>query len=77
MVHTGWTLQELLAPDSVVFFANDWKRIGRKRDLAPTLSKITRIPLEYLQGGEHIQKASIAQRMSWVARRKTTKPEDR
>ncbi|KAF3047357.1 hypothetical protein E8E11_007658 [Didymella keratinophila] len=73
----GWTLQELLAPHSVIFFASDWRRIGRKRELAPTLSNITRIPLDYLQGKEEIQKASVAQRMSWVSRRETTKPEDR
>ncbi|KAF4974476.1 hypothetical protein FDECE_18664, partial [Fusarium decemcellulare] len=26
----GWTLQELLAPDHLIFFASDWTRIGRK-----------------------------------------------
>lgn len=53
------------------------KRIGRKRDLAPAISAITRIPLQYPQGEQGIRKASIAQRMSWVSRRKTTKAEDR
>lgn len=73
----GWTLQELLAPESVVFLDSDWKRFGTKRDLDTTISNITGIPLRYLRERHDIQNASIAQRMSWVSGRKTKKAEDR
>jgi hypothetical protein len=33
MVHSGWTLQELLAPTSVEFFTQDGRRLGDKRSL--------------------------------------------
>jgi hypothetical protein len=71
----GWTLQELLAPQSVVFFASDWKRIGRKKGLAPTIEEVTRIPQKFLLGAD-LDTATVAQRMSWAARRKTKKEED-
>jgi len=29
----GWTLQELIAPDNVVFFDKDWVRLGTKSSL--------------------------------------------
>lgn len=71
----GWTLQELLAPPEIVFLASDWTELGRKAELAPIVADITRIPVEYLTG-RSLQQASIAQRMSWVAKRETTKEED-
>jgi len=39
----GWTLQELLAPEKLIFFANDWSPIGRKQVLSSVLSHITGI----------------------------------
>jgi hypothetical protein len=39
-------------------------------------SYITGIPGAYLNGSRRLNKASIAQRMSWAAHRKTTRPED-
>ena len=44
--------------------------------MASNIAAITRIPLAYLQGDD-LEKAIIAQRMSWVSHRKTTKAEDR
>ena len=71
----GWTLQELLAPQSVVFLASDWRRIGRKQELAPAIEEVTHIPRRFLLGAD-LDTATIAQRMSWAARRKTKKEED-
>jgi hypothetical protein len=39
----GWTLQELLAPSTVVFFDKDWIDIGTKGSLQEGISKITGI----------------------------------
>lgn len=75
----GWTLQELLAPAQVVFYSNDWKSLGNKPTLAPAISQITGIDPNALQGSntlDYIQNTSIAKRMSWASKRKTTREED-
>lgn len=71
----GWTLQELLAPDNVYFFAKNWSRIGSKATWASTLHKITHIREKILLGIPC--DPSIAERMSWAVGRKTEKIEDR
>jgi len=71
----GWTLQELLAPANVVFWENDWKMISTKSALKMLISDITLISAEVLEG-EDLGLSSIAQRMSWVSRRNTTRTED-
>ncbi|KAI6044899.1 heterokaryon incompatibility protein-domain-containing protein [Pisolithus marmoratus] len=74
----GWTLQELIAPKDVQFFNKDWMSIGTKRNLTSTLEKITRIPKNVLLGGlTSKRRPSVAQIMSWMADRKTTRMEDR
>ncbi|USW48129.1 Putative heterokaryon incompatibility [Septoria linicola] len=72
----GWTLQELLAPQNVLFLDSSWNAFGTKNHLASVISKATGIPEWYLVRGDQIQYASIAARMSWCARRKTTRSED-
>ncbi|KAI1141850.1 HET-domain-containing protein [Hypoxylon sp. FL0543] len=71
----GWTLQELLAPESVVFYDRKWIIIGHKEDLTMILSEITRIPMN-MMGPRTMRTASIAQKMSWIATRTTTRIED-
>ncbi|KAI6118069.1 heterokaryon incompatibility protein-domain-containing protein [Pisolithus sp. B1] len=73
----GWTLQELVAPKQLEFFNRNWTYIGNKRRLAPTLEKITRIPVNILGQGLTSKRLSIAQIMSWAADRQTTRVEDR
>ena len=46
----GWTLQELLAPDSVEFFSQEGKRLGDKRALERQIHEITGIPVTALRG---------------------------
>ncbi|KAE8338365.1 hypothetical protein BDV24DRAFT_166390 [Aspergillus arachidicola] len=79
----GWTLQELLAPSEVVFFSRDWVRFGERSSLANWLMDITRIDeavlrnkVRLLERSRPLFQRSIAQRMSWAARRQTTRPED-
>jgi hypothetical protein len=72
----GWTLQELLAPQIVIFFSMNWKPIGTKIDLKTPLSQITGIGAKYLTGGTPIWRASVARRMSWISKRVTTRIED-
>lgn len=65
-----WTLQELLAPDVVVFFSRDWKILGHKcpgtrtqhdhekyrHNLNDCISKTTQIDAEVLYEFENIQR---------------------
>ncbi|KIM52912.1 hypothetical protein SCLCIDRAFT_478492 [Scleroderma citrinum Foug A] len=73
----GWTLQELIAPSNIQFFNKDWKNIGDKKTLAPTLRYVTGIPEHILIDGLHGNRPCIAQIMSWAAHRTTTRVEDR
>ncbi|KAI0403472.1 heterokaryon incompatibility protein-domain-containing protein [Xylaria palmicola] len=71
----GWTLQELLAPSAVIFYAVDWVSIGSRHDLADIIAKITHIDIRFFASG-NFDDFSIAQRMSWASHRQTTRVED-
>lgn len=43
-ISRGWTLQELIAPKSVIFFNHHWDRVGNRSDLSEILCKTTGIP---------------------------------
>ncbi|EXF77987.1 HET domain-containing protein [Colletotrichum fioriniae PJ7] len=76
----GWTLQELLAPETVEFFDAAWEKLGTRSSLAPKIEPITSIPADILKRydvSSNIGCAKIAMRMSWAARRQTTRVEDR
>ena len=74
----GWTLQELIAPESLVFYADDWSEIGTKRSLLDQLAVITSIRREVLGASQNIIRhhISAAERMSWAANRQTAREED-
>ncbi|KAG9231096.1 heterokaryon incompatibility protein-domain-containing protein, partial [Amylocarpus encephaloides] len=72
----GWTLQELIAPQDVVFYDQQWKQLGTKHSMRKLLSEVTAIDEEILDGSVPITNYSIAQRMSWIAGRTTTCVED-
>ena len=72
----GWTLQELIAPVHVLFLSRVWKEIGTKWNLQTLLSKITSIQTKALVGTEPLSSFSVAQKMSWVSKRETTRDED-
>lgn len=71
----GWTLQELIAPPIVEFYAQDWSEIGTKRSLKTVLAGITGIDIRVLEG-ESPTICNVAERMSWAANRRTTRVED-
>ncbi|KAL8951481.1 MAG: hypothetical protein Q9222_002535 [Ikaeria aurantiellina] len=72
----GWTLQELIAPESVTFYDREWNKIGTKADLMAELVKRTGIPEGILNHTTRLSACSIAQRISWAAERRTTRVED-
>ncbi|KAH7021398.1 heterokaryon incompatibility protein-domain-containing protein, partial [Microdochium trichocladiopsis] len=86
--HTrGWTLQELLAPRKLIFFASNWKKLfawGNSlrhpgQVLFHTDERYTNL-LRQITGIEpHAsgwEDARIATKLSWISRRETTRVED-
>lgn len=77
----GWTLQELIAPDEVLFYDMHWRFLGSRGDLAPVIRSVTRIRNNVLNRSGHaiedvLQSTSVAQRMIWASKRVTTREED-
>ncbi|KAK2021327.1 HET-domain-containing protein, partial [Colletotrichum zoysiae] len=79
----GWTLQELLAPAALDFYSSDWRRIGSRPALArAAVGPVAGIDPAYLDrdggggGALRLAQASVAERMSWASRRRTTRVED-
>ncbi|RYC57715.1 hypothetical protein CHU98_g8496 [Xylaria longipes] len=67
----GWTLQELIAPDNLDFWDQDWNFIAGRSEIAGQIAEITDIDLQDL-----LRVYSIARIMSWASRRRTTRAED-
>ncbi|KAF7512917.1 hypothetical protein GJ744_012020 [Endocarpon pusillum] len=71
----GWTLQELVAPFNLRFYNCNWDAIGDKDALRRELSDFTGVPTGAMTL-DTPSNYSIAERMSWAARRTTTRVED-
>ena len=72
----GWTLQELIAPRNMVFYGRGWSQLGTKETLQHMLSEITGVDEEVLELMEYMFDLPAGRRMSWAARRETTREED-
>lgn len=80
----GWTLQELLAPTRIDYFSRDWILIEasvkcRHADadnFLEGISAVTGIVLRALKGFADLREFRVAEKMSWAARRETTRIED-
>ncbi|KAK1829298.1 heterokaryon incompatibility protein-domain-containing protein [Podospora conica] len=72
----GWTLQELVAPKELRVYDQMWHLIGDRRAIAPSLSRLTGIPIAFLAKYRPLREASVAQRMSWASSRVTKREED-
>ena len=72
----GWTLQELIAPGMLEFRDSDWKVLGSRSTMAYDLSRITGIPHDVLSRGFYHEHFTVAQIMSWISRRQTSRIED-
>lgn len=69
----GWTLQELLAPSTVIFLDRQWRAFGTRGMLLNEISTTTGIKHEHLSDWSGV---CIATKMSWVSRRVTSRVED-
>ncbi|KAF4976302.1 hypothetical protein FZEAL_7018 [Fusarium zealandicum] len=80
----GFTLQELIAPSKVIFYGQDWRRLGDRVELKQDIYDITGIPKDLLDSKQQtaesrtgqIQQLSVAEKMNWAAGRETTRSED-
>ncbi|KAK3054037.1 hypothetical protein LTR09_004814 [Extremus antarcticus] len=83
----GWTLQELIAPNRLLFYDKHWRCLGDRAELATIIFLITRIHKPILYKGTSVDwngtrgirlnDFSVAQRMCWASGRQTTRVEDR
>ncbi|KAH6612850.1 heterokaryon incompatibility protein-domain-containing protein [Chaetomium sp. MPI-SDFR-AT-0129] len=72
----GWTLQELIAPPAVEFYDRDWQHITCKDTCKELISAATRIDRAILSNADYLSVFPVAERISWVAERNTTREED-
>ena len=72
----GWTLQELIAPESVEFFSREGEYLGNKNTLRRQVHEITQIPIAALSGTP-LPNFSVDERMRWAAKRDTKRKEDK
>ncbi|KAK1829263.1 hypothetical protein QBC39DRAFT_136109 [Podospora conica] len=72
----GWTLQELIAPTTVQFFAKDGSLLGDKHSLLSLIVEITGISEEAITGRRPLGDFSLQERFSWADKRQTKREED-
>jgi hypothetical protein len=63
-------LQGLIVPRNVIFYDEGWQEIGTRTEVISSITGIS---------GEHLRRrtiASVVQRMSWAAKRQTTRVEN-
>ncbi|PQE04476.1 HET domain-containing protein [Rutstroemia sp. NJR-2017a BVV2] len=72
----GWCLQELIAPSEVWFYDSNWDYVGSKEGLSQLLFDITQINKEVLRDSNLVTSVPVARRMSWAAKRETSREED-
>ncbi|KAI0875251.1 HET-domain-containing protein [Hypoxylon argillaceum] len=78
----GWTLQELIAPRSLVFFDAKWEKLiytmkNREPHYASVIEEITGIKQwHHYDNPLHLERLSIATKLSWVSGRHTARVED-
>ncbi|KAK3674967.1 hypothetical protein LTR78_005311 [Recurvomyces mirabilis] len=72
----GWTLQELIAPQDVRFYGEDWFMLFEGSHEVALLSSITKVDVAVLRHEIRLSSISIAKRMSWAAYRRTSRTED-
>ncbi|KAF5700467.1 beta transducin [Fusarium mundagurra] len=72
----GWTLQELIAPQTLEFFDSAWQPRGDRFTLRSGISQKSRIDISVLQNSACLPGIPVARKMSWASARKTTRVED-
>lgn len=74
--HRSWTLQELIAPRDVRFYAADWSYLATKDELGTRLAQATGIYYGVLVHELPVMGVSACEKMRWAANRQATRMED-
>ncbi|KAH7064476.1 hypothetical protein BKA63DRAFT_427483, partial [Paraphoma chrysanthemicola] len=74
--HRGWILQELLVPCHITFYNERWSWLDSRQDQSQRISRRAGIQEQVLEDPDERVKFSAAQKISWAARRRTTRTED-
>lgn len=72
----GWTLQELIAPKQLIFYDSAWVARTTKLASLDIIVRVTGVNEDVLEDSSHLGTTTVAQRMSWVSQRSTTRIED-
>ncbi|CAN9257327.1 unnamed protein product [Alternaria alternata] len=73
----GWTLQELIAPNTVQFFTAEERYIGDRVSLLQSIVEVTSIPKAVLEGRrDAMNPYKTDVRLSWAKGRQTKREED-
>lgn len=73
----GWTLQELIAPRRLKFFSRSWEPLGeRDEEQLYAVVECTGLSPVVFGNPRALRETPVAQRMSWMAHRQTTRKED-
>ncbi|KAI0910753.1 heterokaryon incompatibility protein-domain-containing protein [Ustulina deusta] len=72
----GFTLQELIAPPIVSFYDRSWNYRGTKLGWRSLISETTKIDPSVLEDPQGLFLVPVGRRMSWAAKRNTTRVED-
>ncbi|KAI8970922.1 hypothetical protein BD414DRAFT_427068, partial [Trametes punicea] len=72
----GWTLQELIAPHTIIFLSAEWAVIGTKQRFAAEIEAVTNIDKDILTHERTLETVSVAKQMLWASQRKMTRIED-
>lgn len=72
----SWTLVELLVPQRVEFFSDNWTALGDKSTLEKVITEVTLIPARALQGTIPLKNFPVELIRSWTDHRESHRPED-
>lgn len=72
----GWTLQELVAPVFLEFYAANWSLLGTKLERSAEIANITTIDIDLLAQINTINDYTTAELFSWAAHRQVSQEED-
>ncbi len=72
----SWTLQELIAPEKVVFYNQTWCQCATKAAISDLLSDITGVDSAVLTDRRLLPFVPVGKKMSWAVNRDATRIED-
>ncbi|KPI36237.1 Vegetative incompatibility protein HET-E-1 [Cyphellophora attinorum] len=72
----GWTLQELIAPMTVLFFNWRGDLLGSKAESTTSIFQATSIAPEILLQTQSLRSVPVAEKFAWAAHRRTLRIED-